>query len=58
MAKSPWRRANSSTAKPEPLGHTGNDAPTRISSGPSTVDQWPVKNSGAGMVRSPAAERA
>ena len=52
-AKSPGRRANSSTAKPAPPAAAGKVTPVSSSSGSSAVLQMPVKNSAAGMVRWP-----
>ena len=58
MAKSPWRRATSSTAKPHRPVQIGNPTPARISSSSSAVDQVPVKNSAAGIVRRPRTDTA
>ena len=54
MAKSPWRRANSSMAKPMRPPHTGNRTAVRISSASSQVSHSPVKNSAAAICRVPA----
>ena len=51
IAKSPWRRANSSTAKPVRPIQIGNRTPTRSSSGSMLVLQRPSKKSRAAMVR-------
>ena len=53
-AKSPWRRASSSTAKPHRPSHTGKPTPTSSSSSARSVLQVPWKNSDAGIVRRPA----
>ena len=50
-AKSPWRRATSSIAKPLRVGHTGKRAATRSSSGPAAVVQVPTKKSSAASRR-------
>ena len=56
MAKSPWRRATSSTANPQRPVQIGKPMPARISSSSSAVDHVPVKNSAAG-IDAPAARR-
>ena len=57
MAKSPCRRANSSTAKPHRPVQIGNDTATSSSSGSSAVDHRPVKKSAAGTTRGPGDDR-
>ena len=56
IAKSPWRRANSSTAKPLRPPQIGNDTPTSSSSGSMLVLQRPSKKSRAAIVRRPFGE--
>ena len=52
-AKSPLRRATSSTAKPVLPDHTGKCTAVRISSSPTVVVHVPTKNSDAGTRRVP-----
>ena len=56
MAKSPWRRANSSIANPHRPCHTGKVTPVSSSSSPRAVVHRPVKKS-AGGHRPPAGGR-
>ena len=58
MAKSPWRRANSCTAKPQRPDHTGNAHRGEDLVGvQATSPTGPVKNSAAGICLSPAGRR-
>ena len=53
IAKSPWRRATSSTANPLAPSQTGKRTPVRISPSSSEVCQVPWKKSAAAMSRLP-----
>src|SRR5882672_6084661 len=55
IAKSPWRRANSTKAWVAPGAATGKLTSLTISPGSSTVSKGPRKKSAAGTVREPEA---